>query len=304
MKYVYYLLFFTILYSSCFSSKNTEKKYEDLETNQYTFEYIEWQDTYYHLNDLTYFINFPTIKTVKLYTGTFFDLTPLTMLHDLEELEIIANDYIYDITPLASLSKLIKLTLINNENINNIDAISLLQSLNYLAISYNDRYYKEFVPLNNLEVLILHSSERGNIDLTYIAMLKSLKELTVNPDTIIYPYNIDNILNIVQLKNLINLEKLTISSVGDLDLSWITHLQKLVYLDFKWCTINDISPLAELPNLVEVDLFQSEVRDITPLLDSSSIRKISGLIVENETPELFQQFRERNIDFSTYTSNR
>jgi hypothetical protein len=266
-------------------------------TNQYTFRYSN--GVYYDMNDLTYFLADTSIKSLDLYSGTYYDLSPLAELRDLEELSIEANGYITDISPIGSLVNLKRLTLFNLHNmitIGNINALSSLVNLKYLKLLYKDSYYKELLPMIRLEVLKLENYFPQELNVTYIAQLRSLKELEINLGS-------PDLINIDELRNLVNLERLTIDSPINIDLSWLPHLQKLTGLELRRCTVNDISPLLELPNLVEVTMDYTEVRDITPLLESKSIKIISGPIVENDDG-FYDLFWERGIEYYPHISDR
>jgi Leucine-rich repeat (LRR) protein len=185
-----------------------------------------------------------------------------------------------------------------------LEALSSLVNLRHLNIFHKDRYYRELLPLQKLEVLILHQDIHAYLDVSYIAQLHSLKELEISSGFMIR----ESIENTEQLKNLVNLEELKIGGVVDLDISWMTHLQKLKRLSFVGCTINDVSPLLELPNLISVDFYLTPVTDITPLLESKSIKRIDRLHVEEDDvpsrSELFHLFRERGIEFFPFYSDR
>ena len=293
MKYVYYLLFFTILYSSCFSSKNTEKNYEDLETNQYSFEFRN--NTYYGMNDLSYFLPDTSIKSLRFYKGTFSDLSPLAQLQYLEELDITANDSMTDISTISLLLNLKRLTL-SLDNIESLEPLSTLVNLKYLLLQFSDDiYFEELLPLQSLETLRI---SRG-VDVIYISQILSLKELYIEP-----------ISNIDMLKNLVNLEKLTLIAHYDnnLDLSWIIHLQNLRELHIERYIINDLTPLLELPNLVDLNLLYTRINNIKPLLGSNSLRSIHGYIIDEcdylKRAELYELANEKGIWLSPYTSNR
>jgi Leucine-rich repeat (LRR) protein len=264
---------------------------KDDNTSQYTFRYSN--GTYWDMNDLTYFLNDTSIKSLDLFNGTFHNLNPLAELKELEELSIKGNDYITDISPIGSLINLKKLSLSNNCREESIVPISALTNLLHLELFYNDRYFKELVPLQQLEYLMLRGYEK--LDASYIGQLYSLKELYIDCGPII---------NIELLKNLTNLEKFYIDSDG-LDISWITHLQKLRELELRVNRINDISPLLELPNLVDVSLHKTVVRDIRPLSESKSIKRITGFVLEDNTMNIdIFLFIERGIEFTPYFSDR
>ena len=278
-----------------FTGVDDDENENYVKTNQYMFEFRN--NTYYRMNDLSYFLAATPVKSLKFYRGTFFDLTPLAALQDLEELSIEFNENITDISPLSSLINLEKLTLFNYANEEDIEAISSLINLRYLELLHKNKHYMELIPLQQLETLKLYNAFPFELDVIYISQLHSLKELEITPGT-------QNIININLLKNLVNLEKLYLYGVKDINLLWLPNLQKLTKLELFRCTINDISPLAELPNLVDVYLTQSDVKDIMPLLESKSIKRIIGPIVENESHDLFQRFKERGIEFRIHRNDR
>jgi hypothetical protein len=263
------------------------------ETQYYSLSYNRGYNViYYDANDLNFLLADTLIKSLNLTGGTYQDLSPLVMLTELEELSIMQNDYITDITPIASLINLKILRLIGNARVESIVPISALTNLKHLELFHDDKYYKELVPLQQLEYLLLMGYER--LDTSYIAQLHSLKSLYIDCGPIT---------NIELLKNLVNLEKLYINS-GGLDISWITHLQKLKELELRVNRINDISPLLELPSLVEVRLYKTSVRDISPLLESRSIKRVTRFIIENYISGLDDLFWDRGIEFTPYYSDR
>jgi Leucine-rich repeat (LRR) protein len=177
-----------------------------------------------------------------------------------------------------------------------MEFLSSLVNLRYLHLTYfKDRYFRELLPLQNLEVLILSGLYPVNLDFTYIAQLYSLRELSISDGS---PFH-----NIEELRNLVNLEKINIWGISS-NISWITPLQKLEEVDFSYSKINDISPLLELPNLSSVLLYRTEVKDISPLLESKSIKIIVDFITEEASSELYSLFRERGIEIMPFSSDR
>jgi internalin A len=266
---------------------------------RYTFRYSENSNTYYGLNDLSYFLAAPSIKSIRLAGGTFSDLSPLVMLKDLEELEIMANGFITDISPIGALANLKKLTIINVYNIKSIEPLSSLANLQYLSLDYKDKYFRELAPLQRLEALRL-STRFEDIDTAYIAQIRSLKELALD---------IGETTNAKPLGKLTNLESLSlnISLVANaLDISWIAALRKLKKLSIRFGTVEDVSPLAELPNLTEIDFHGTTIKDITPLLKSKTLKKVTEFYLENidqnELFALYSQFEERGIECRVFDS--
>jgi hypothetical protein len=264
---------------------------EEKKPSQYTFRFSN--GTYWDMNDLTYFLNDTSIKSLRLYGGTFSDLSPLAELKELEELEIISNYNFTDITPLASLVNL-KILILDLNMVDNIAPISSLTNLTHLYLSYNGRFNDELVPLQKLEHFSLSVASLREWDGSYIAHLYSLTSLYIaaNP-----------ISNIEMLQNLVNLEKLDIN-FSDLDISWITPLQKIKKLILRGERIDDLSPLLELPNLVDIDLYETVVKDIRPLAESRSIKSITGFVMEKESDDIYSLFEERGILFSPFFSDR
>jgi Leucine-rich repeat (LRR) protein len=321
MKYVYFLLTILILCSCSTPKKDTQHPADrtrdallilpettpanaanaSSNSNPYTFRFSN--GTYHDMNDLTYFLADTSIKSLRLFGGRFHDLSPLAELSELEELEITSNSYITDISPIGSLVNLKKLTLHNGAYEGSIEALSSLVNLEELSLDYSSRYYRELVPLRKLEKLMLSNAPLVVFDATYIAQLSSLKKLgfTGGGDP-------EGIINIEQLKNLVNLEELIISSNNNLDLSWITSLQRLKKFATSRCTIDDVSPLLKLPNLVVVDFTQTRVKDITPLLESRSIKSMLIAYPPNEDEinhnDLYRLFEERGIEYTHYYHDR
>jgi len=218
-------------------------------------------------------------------------------LTELEELEIFMSEPVGDISPIGSLGNLRRLRLFNSGTEESIEPLSSLINLRYLDLTYYDRYFKQLLPLHQLEVLRINNPSLEPIDVIYIAQLHSLRNLEIG-SRLFLP-------SLQQLRNLVNLERLSISSSLDIDLSWITSLENLKRLEIIGSTIYDISPLAKLPNLEELDLYRTEVRDFTPLLESRSLTEISRATVEDEYQlELHALFRSRGITLVLYISDR
>ena len=279
---------------------------EDAAAIPQPFSRRNWTGEYWNVNDLSdllAYLDDPSIQILGFYRGTFSDLSPLSDLSELKELSIDFNRNVTDISPLASLVNLKKLILFET-GMKNIEPISSLVNLRHLEIrdwELQERYFRELLPLQQLETLVLTNG--AWLDAASISQLRSLRELNITPGG---GRNIEptNIVNIELLGNLSNLEKLTILGVRNLDISWITSLQNLEYLELRACTIDDISPLLALPRLVKVSLLASTVGDFTPLLESKSIKSITGFYGENFSDELIVQFRERGIEFQPSISDR
>jgi hypothetical protein len=256
--------------------------------------------------DLSYFSSFfseeSSIKSIDIMGRAFSDLSPLTLLPNLEELTISLNNHIHDITPLASLVNLKKLTLMICYNIESIEPLSSLINLKYLRLDYDDTYYEELAALQNLEFLDLSTSYPGmeEIDVVHIVKLPLLKELSIQVK-LRHSSSFGRIRNINLLENLANLEVLSFRYVAP-DISWITGLKKLKKFEINDGYIEDLRPLLELPGLVEVDLSFTEVKDISVLLESKTIKKVTGPRLWDN--ELLARFSKKGIEYEESYSDR
>jgi Leucine-rich repeat (LRR) protein len=253
---------------------------DDYTSQYYSYSYNRGYDViYYDASDLVFLLADTSIKALSLSGGTYHDLSPLSLLSELEELYITSNYYITDISPIAALYNLKKLSLDINR-VESIAPISELTNLTHLYLAYNGKFYDELAPLQKLEHFSLSIASIGEYNASYIAHLHSLKSLYIGA------MSISNIAS------------------SDLDISWITYLQMLRELTIRVNRIDDIRPLLELPNLVDVDLHRTVVRDIRPLSDSTSIKQITGFIMENATEDIYSLFRTRGIEFVPFWSDR
>jgi hypothetical protein len=227
--------------------------------------------TFYDLDNLSGLADYTFVQSLDLFSGSYTDISPLSMFPYLEELEIANNFNITDISPLGTLANLKKLTLIGCPNIQSIECLSSLADLKHLRLSYTDQCFQEFAALQQLEVLDLYAGTLPELDVSVIAKLVSLKELYLNAG-----YKDGVKANIEELKALVNLERLSISISlsDDANLSWIPNLKKLKFFELVNNTLDDVSPLLNLPNLVEVSFYSSEVNDLSPLLESKTIKII------------------------------
>jgi Leucine-rich repeat (LRR) protein len=227
--------------------------------------------TFYNLENLSCLADYTSVQSLDLTLGSYTDIGPLSMFQCLEELEIFNNYNITDISPLGTLTNLKKLTFIGCPNIQSIECLSSLADLKYLRLSYTDQYFKELVALQQLEILDLDAGALPELDVSFIAQLISLKELYLEA---VYRDGVKT--NIEELKNLVNLERLSISTTlpESVYLSWITDLKKLEFFEVVNNTLDDVSPLLKIPNLVEVSFYCSKVNDLSPLLESKTIKTI------------------------------
>jgi Leucine-rich repeat (LRR) protein len=239
----------------------------------------------------------PVLKFTSYTSGKFPDILFFADMPDLEYVELSENDLLTDITPLSGLTKLRELRVYDCPNIKSLEPLSSLTNLKSLTLNHNNYDYGMLVPLQQLETLIINSDEA---DINPVGQLYSLKTLYIISGNLS-----ERIMNINELQNLVNLEKLSITGIGNLDLSWASGLRNLTDLELTWCTIVDVSPLANLPNLINVSLEGSRIRDITPLLYSNSIKYIRALDVDTDINDnIRSRFDQRKIYLDTFSDTR
>lgn len=147
--------------------------------------------------------------------------------------------------------------------------------------------------LAELPELYSFSLEAGVIeDLSVFESMSGLRTLSLNsvstkidPDYLMSEegltieelgYDETAIMELSFVKNLVNLESLSVTSSLVHDLTPLAGLEKLTFLDLSYNGIEDVTPLASLKNLEYLDLTQSIISDISPLaeLDETKIKKI------------------------------
>jgi len=265
-------------------------------------------------SDIAFLLDMPDLTAVSLSENDkLTDITSLSKLLKLESLNIYECPSIENIESLSPLINLKNLDIYGCPKIKSIKPLSSLTSLEYLFIEHNKNYdYTALVPLRRLEKLFLYNlygKEDEIIDLSPIGQLHSLKELEILGKNI----------NINALNQLINLEKLRVDNITQIDnlkvswgisngdISWVSDMRNLTYLEISGGIINDLSPLANLPNLTEVHLVYNRLKDISPLLRSNSIKYIRVWKHEVEvgiSVELASRFAQKNITLDTFYDDR
>src|SRR4030043_255787 len=219
----------------------------------------------------------------------------------------------YGISDLAGLEQCTNLEWldIRGNYIANITALSGLKKLRFLDLYYNTLALADMSPLSaitSLEELKLQVN-----DITPIAALPNLTSLTLRPTA-----------NLTVLKSLNNLTHLSISHYGPdgdpylesydfsfmedggtkmlglgpiQDLSFLSELTNLTYLDLGWNKISDLSPLKNLANLKELYLYANNLTDVSPLstmtdltvldLNANDISDLSPLTSLQNLEELY-----------------
>ncbi len=184
------------------------------------------------LDDISFLSELTNLESLYLQSNKITDLKPLANLTKLKELNINGNE-VTDITPLADLTNLESLYLQSNK-VKSLTAINKLTNLKNLNLLKNK--VEDVAPLENLE---------------------SLKTLYLGEN---------KILNYEPLSKLKKIERLSLNKSNKLsDISFLSPLITLKYLDLSENSIVDITALKTLDNLVAIDIRKNSVQDYSTL---------------------------------------
>ena len=174
------------------------------------------------------------------------DLSPIAGLYNLTALDI-GHNSVSDLSPLEGLTNLRKINIGNNK----ISDLSSLEGLKNLErfLSWNN-FLSDLSPLVKLTEMKLRVIDicGGDPDISVLKDAKNLKELYLGGTSV-------SDTDIVALAGLTNLTRFGVTGNRDLsNLSVLSGLTNLKWLDLRDCNISDISPLSGLTNLKWVNL--------------------------------------------------
>ena len=220
--------------------------------------------------------NLPNLAVFKIH-GKIHDLSPFSVLQDLEELKIISfrsstgDPKLSNLSPLASLSNIRKLYIsVPHEAINDLTPLSELFNLEELTIPAQNIY--DLRPLSNLANLNYLSLERNPIqNLSPLKNLSFLTELT---------FSHNNVSNLSPLENLHRLSSLSFSHTQISDLAPLSHLDKLTTILALANDISNLDPLRSLYHLEVIEFSENRISDLAPLADLTQLEVI-GLSKNN-----------------------
>lgn len=188
------------------------------------------------------------------------NITPLSALTKLIELNLTQNRKIVDITPLKNLVSLKKLDLMGNL-IEDINTLQNLVELTYLQIMENP--IKDLSPLSKCKKLVeLWLDNTIDENLSFAKELKNLTLLWMTA------CKVNDITPLIELSNLrkINLDLNEIT-----DLSPLGNLKQLEWLYLDKNQVADIRPLKSLENLSRLRLWNNQITDILPLVNNKGL---------------------------------
>ena len=230
-----------------------------------------------HIQDLTGLEFAINLTKLDLLGNQISDLSPLTKLKNLTELDIskqtlIEVDGFYgniiyllsDLSPLAELKNLTSLSLKGNQ-ISDISPLAELKNLTSLYLWSNR--ISDLSPLTKLKNLIkLYLGGNRISDISPLAELKNLTSLSLTDN-----HQISDFSPLTKLKNLTSL---SLKGNRISDISPLAELKNLTSLDLEGNRISDLSPLAELKNLTSLNLGGNLMSDLSPLTKLKNLIKL------------------------------
>lgn len=221
---------------------------------------------YNKISDISILEGMNSLQFLYLSDNDISDISVLKAMNNLQYLYLDDNK-ISDISVLKGMNKLQSLSL----NDNNISDISILEGINSLqSLSLNDNKVLDISilkHLNQLQYLDL-SSNREISDISSLEKLKSLKHLNLYY----------NKANISSLKNLTQLEFLSLGENKISDISDLKYLENLRSLILRFNEVSDISSLKFIENLEYLDLASNKISDIQIL---SELKNLQSLYLGN-----------------------
>ena len=203
------------------------------------------------------------------------DLEPLSGLGSLSWL-LLEGNRVSDLAPLSSLTSLTNLNLTRNR-VSDLSALAGLRELWALGVYENQA--SNLSPLAELTSLeFLNVGYNGVVDLQPLAGLTSLRELSAH---------INEIADLSPLRGLRFLEYLLLDNNPVEDAEPLSALTSMRYLSLEWFrAVDDLSFVSGMSELTYLDLQRTSVRDLGPLSALSELERlvISDTLVEDLSP--------------------
>lgn len=208
-------------------------------------------------------------KPKTSYTPALVDISPLSRLKDLEQIQL-NNCAISDLSPLSALHKLTSITV--SENTAEMEPCDFrrLDNLSFLAWSGRGVKIPKLDGLRNLKKICLSNS--GIDDLSPLANLSDLRLVRIGGNP--------NLYDLSPLSSCKNLEKIVANDTAVTDLSPLKNLPQLREITLSNTKVTDISPLAEIPTLEMIWLYGTPVADVSCLAQLPKLNDLNLLKTE------------------------
>ncbi|MSS28185.1 leucine-rich repeat domain-containing protein [Desulfovibrio sp. PG-178-WT-4] len=143
---------------------------------------------------------------------------------------------------------------------------------NLTSFEMDAKSVADMSPLASLKLIKLElTSDAMGPDLKWMAGLTGLKEVEINAG--------NSLTSFEGFPTLSGNPRVTINGAAPTDLSPLQHLGSSK-LELKYCTINDLAPLAKMPNLSELNLYGATVKDFSPLANCEKLKKLTYYAVK------------------------
>lgn len=301
----------------CVELKNINK-FSYMENLEYLYIYGVYYDDYHKQMplDLDFKGDFPALKELTITNCDFKKIGNIKNISTLERLNIPDNK----IRSLSGLEKLTNLSRLNiswnsdySEYVRSLAPIRGLTGLTALSVSRcigNNEQFANLKYLENLEILDINTTNRGNTSLDFlencsglrmlnaqncnikdVSPLKNLTDLEylelqmnliedisafkdMTGLTYLSVYN-NYIADMSVLSGIRNAETLYIGNNPTEDISFVEWLKNLKFLNMRIMPVSDISPIAEIKGIEHLDISNTHIEDISPLSECSSLRVLS-----------------------------
>lgn len=199
---------------------------------------------------------------IKLPERKYIDLSPLEKLSHLKKLDLYGGDF-DDITPVSNIRSMEDLNISGTHiyDINSLQKLTNLKKLNLFGGSYKN--ITPIANLFNLEELNLQSTR-----ITNIAQLRNLKKLKI-----LYIHE-TQVSDLEPVKDLISLERLYISRTKITNFEPLKELTKLKRLAIDGNQMACVEFIKDLPNLQILDLVGYNPIDLEPLKQLTNLNII------------------------------
>ena len=231
------------------------------------------------LSDLT------AMEFLHLSNAEITDLSPLTGMSHLKELYLTDGDLpdskISDLSPLSGLTELETLRIPSVSEISDLSPLSGLTALKTLAvngISYSGvgkiTSLEPLANLKNLEVISLNVDSETGVDLTPLAGLTHLRELTFGGA--VHMDSLEVFSSMTEMEELV-LHATNSNYCSASDLSAFSHMAKLQRLSISVDGLTSLTGLESLRELLEIELYSdgSTCTTLQPLAGLESLQSVT-----------------------------
>ena len=255
--------------------------------------------------DLSPLSGLAAMESLHLSNAEIADLSPLTGMSHLEELYLTDGDLPYskisDLSPLSGLTELETLRIPSVSEIGDLSPLSGLTALKTLAvngISYSGigkiTSLEPLGDLKNLEVINLNVDSETGVDLTPLAGLAHLRELTLGGA--VHMDSLEVFSNMTEMEELV-LHATNSNYCSASDLSVFSHMTKLQRLSISVDGLTSLTGLEPLHELLEIELYSqdSSCATLQPLAGLENLQSVTISLVGTRSLDISALGRLPNL---------